>query len=245
MSQPLSEADLHWLAETMNHIQASTEEGMSLSMADGFFTALALSPEAVASTEWLAWVLAEELDLTELTNEQRLLSLLMQHYRRVQYVMRQLNPPEFEPIFLFQADSEQAWVAEWCHGFVTGVSLSQQAWQDANPREEDAMTLEILAGMSTLLPPDVDPGLYEQVEIGAEDEQAERMAQHMRMIAFDALETYREKLDPSAQWEDLLETCVMSLRDYMLHYNQLDDACPCGSGKAFTDCCGHHNRQLH
>jgi uncharacterized protein len=244
MIKPLSEAELEWLAETMEQIQQNTEEGMSLSMADGFFTALALAPTAVCSTEWLSWVLAEELDVADAQTEQRLLSLLMRQFNRVQYVIRQQQPPEFEPVFLYQADSEKPWVAEWCHGFIAGVNIAQTSWQFAMPREEDAITLELLVGMSTLLPPDVDARFYAVIDAEEEDE-AGQMARQMRAAAFDALDTYRLKFDPNAQWEQLLEVCVMSLRDQLLHPETIAELCPCDSGKAFTDCCGGSDRQLH
>jgi len=244
MIKPLSEAELEWLAETMGQIQLNTEEGMSLSMADGFFTALALAPSEVCSTEWLSWVLAEELDVADLQTEQRLLSLLMRHFNRVQHVIRQQQPPEFEPVFLYQVDSEKPWVAEWCHGFIAGVNIAQTSWQLAMPREEDAITLELLVGMSTLLPPDVDASFYAVIDAEEEDE-AGQMARQMRAAAFDALDAYRLKFDPNAQWEQLLEVCVMSLRDQLLHPETVADLCPCGSGKAFSDCCGGSHRQLH
>lgn len=244
MIQPLSEAELEWLAETMGQIQLNTEEGMSLSMADGFFTALALAPQAVCSTEWLSWVLAEELDV-DTSVEQRLLSLLMRHFNRVQHVIRQQQPPEFEPVFLYQADNEKPWVADWCHGFIAGVNIAQESWQLAMPREEDALTLELLVGMSTLLPPDVDASFYAVVDGEEENDEAAQLARQMRAAAFDALDAYRAKFDPNAQWEQLLEVCVMSLRDQLLHPESVTELCPCGSGKAFTDCCGGSDRQLH
>jgi len=243
MIKALSETELDWLAETMNELQTNSEEGMSLSMADGFFTALALAPEAVCSTEWLGWVLAEELDV-DAQAEQRLLSLLMRHFNRVQSVIRQMQPPEFEPVFLYQVDHDKPWVADWCHGFIAGVNIAQEAWQLSMPREEDAITLELLVGMSTLLPPDVDSRFYAVIDEGEEDEAA-KMAQQMRAAAFEALEAYRQEFDPNAQWEQLLEVCVMSLRDQRLHPEMVTETCPCGSGKGFTDCCGGSQRQLH
>lgn len=245
MKQALSEHELYWLASALDQLQTDYDEGMSLSMADGFFTALALSPQMILPSQWLAWVLPAQREVGDLQQEQHLLSLLMRHYNRVQFVIRQSNPPEFEPVLLYRDEHEQPWVAQWCHGFISGVSLAQTAWQEAMPQAQETMTLEIIAGMSTLLPPDVDPSYDAQFNVDHDDLQDEQMAQHMRAVAQEALETYQQQLDPSAQWETLLETCVMQLRDYMLHPHTTDTLCPCGSGQLFIDCCGRQDRQLH
>jgi uncharacterized protein len=241
---PLNEAELDWLAQTMGNIQANMEEGMSLSMADGFFTALAIGPVDVPPDEWLSWVLAEELDLAHEQEVQRLLSLLMRHYHRVRYVMRQAQPLAFEPVFLYQLESEQPWVADWCHGFVAGVNICHDAWQAVMPQSVEVTTLELIVGMSTLLPPDIDPNLY--VEANDETDPAALMiAQQMRAKAQEALELYRQQFDPNAQWETLLEVCVMQLRDQLQHPKTGEVNCPCGSGRAFTECCGNSDRKLH
>lgn len=237
LSIPLSDADLDALAGFLDALP-NQDAVMSLSMADGFFTALALSPDMVMPGEWLPWVVGGEPAFDNPAQAQQMLTLLMRHYNACQSRMR-ANPPEFDPIYLYNDSSEEAWVADWCHGFVGGVNLRSDAWQEALPLEEDAFLLELLVGMSTLPPPGEEPP-----PMPDDPTEQELMWVQTRDVAVHALEDYRAKYDPIANWEMMVEMTLMGLRDRVLHPVRNSD-CPCGSGKAFEHCCGAAGRQLH
>ena len=242
MDQALTETELDQLALILERLNEQ-EFGMSLSMVDGFFTALAMSPESVSPTEWFTWVVS---DLSQVPDEQELqmlLSLLIRHCHQVQNNLRHYDPPYFDPIYLYREDQETPWVAEWCHGFVGGVNIRSEAWESALTHESDMMLLELLVGLSTLPPPD-EPMLEDQPttsEYLSPEDQAILEAQQLAILA---LEEYRHNIDPIANWDVLVEVTVLSLYDHLLH-PMVQDACPCGSGKSFKLCCGASDRKLH
>jgi uncharacterized protein len=238
---PLSDDELDVLADFLSTLEHH-DESLSLSAVDGFFNALAISPELISPTEWMAWVLGE---LPAFSSEQEatsIIALLMRHYHQVQLGMREASPPDYAPLFLFsQHNVEQPWVSDWCHGFIAGVHLRTDAWLDVIRHEGDGAMLDLIYAMTILAPPDFEKRPADD-EVG--EDEVDQTSIAMRRMAHDALDDYRAHFDPLAGWDVLLETCVMHLRDHLLHPNKVN-VCPCGSGKVFTECCGSSNRQLH
>lgn len=238
--QPLTDAELDVLADflaTLDH----HDESLSLSAVDGFFNALAISPQLVSPQEWMAWVLGE---LPSFGSEQEagvMVALLMRHYHQVQIGMREASPPDYAPLFLFSEHSELPWVSDWCHGFIAGVHLRTDMWLTLLTHEADGAMLDLIYAMTILAPPDFEHCPTDD-EVGVDEVDQTSIA--MRRMAHNALDDYRAHFDPIAGWDVLLEMCVMHLRDHLLHPHK-ENLCPCGSGKVFTDCCGNSSRQLH
>lgn len=235
----LSDAELDLLASFLEQL-STDESSMSLSMVDGFFSALAVSPSLVVTNDWLSWVIGDFSKLPNPDMAQPVLSLLMRQYEHVQHNLRNENPPCFDPIYLYREDNEMPWVADWCHGFMGGVNIRATDWEQALHHESDMMMLELLVGMSTLPPPDeVMSDLSHAIN------EEEKIFMEAQAFALASLEDYRQHIDPLANWDNLVEVTVLSLRDHVLHPPSSVNMCPCGSGKAFESCCGAGDRLLH
>jgi yecA family protein len=249
-ASPLTDAELDtlsaFLATLKNH-----DNPLSLSAVDGFFNALAISPKLVPIAEWMAWILgdvpafsADIVHFPTLIPEQEAVyaaSLLMRHYNCVHIAMRETSPPNYAPLFLYSEHSEQPWVSDWCHGFISGVHLHHDAWLDAIKYEADGAMLDLIYAMTVLAPPDFE---YAPSDDDVGEDEVDRTSIAMRRMVHKALDDYRAQFDPIAGMDVLLELCVMHLRDHLLHPNQAV-LCPCGSGNIFTNCCGTSDRKLH
>lgn len=238
--QPLSESEMNQLNAILYELVDEEKGATSMSMVDGLFTALAIAPQAIHTDEWLNWILAG----ANFANEQQasqVIGWLLRHYDVIQHRFHNNLMPDFSPIFLYREDGEVPWVADWCHGFMAAVHLRSDAWLSAFSSAQDRSPLDMIYGMTLLAPPDIE-------HPPAEDEQpadeVEEVALYMRRLAYRALEDYRHQFDPLAGWDVLLETCVLQLRDYLLH-PAIDGACPCGSGRTFDECCGKTDRVVH
>lgn len=240
LQQPLTEAEMNQLNDVLFAMNDDQQDATSMSMVDGLFTALAISPETVSPNEWLTWIVGEG-DFPDQQTAQTITTLLMRHHNTVQRQLRDDAMSDFSPIFLYRENSEVPWVADWCHGFMAAVHLRSEAWLSAFHSEEERAPLDVIYGMTLLAPPDLEqaPEANEQ----AHDE-VEEVAFYMRRLAYTALDDYRHQFDPIAGWEVLVDMCVMQLRDHLLHPVQ-DETCPCGSGKDFIECCGKENRTVH
>jgi len=239
-ARPLNDAELDILGDFLTTLE-NHDESLSLSAVDGFFNALAISPEMITSQEWLTWILGELPSFSSEQEAELIIALLVRHYHQVQTGMREASPPDYAPLFLFSEHSELPWVSDWCHGFVAGVHLRTDAWLDVIRHEGDGAMLDLIYAMTILAPPDFEHRPADD-EIG--EDEVDQTSIAMRRMAHDALDDYRAHFDPIAGWDVLLEMCVMHLRDHLLHPHK-KNICPCGSGKVFTDCCGSSNRQLH
>lgn len=238
-NQPLSDEELDALAHFLSELEQ--DEAPSLSSVDGFFNALAITPDLVPAQEWLVWVLGEMPNFSSEQQAQLILSLLTRHHHQVQRAMRDTNPPDFSPLFLYRDEGEQPWVSDWCHGFMAGMHIRSDAWLDALPHETDNMMLDLLFAMTVLAPPGFEQRPSDD-EVG--DDDVDKTSLAMRRMVHKALDDYRAHFDPLAGWEVLVEVCVMHLRDHLLHPRS-NNTCPCGSGQPFEECCGSSNRQLH
>jgi uncharacterized protein len=239
-ASPLTDAELDtlsaFLATLKNH-----DNTLSLSAVDGFFNALAISPKLVATAEWLAWIFGALPAVGGEQEAQRVTALLIRHYNQVQIAMRETSPPNYAPLFLYSEHSEQPWVSDWCHGFISAVHLHHDDWLDAIKYEADGAMLDLIYAMTVLEPPDFE---YPPSDDDVGEDEVDRTSIAMRRMVHQALDDYRAQFDPIAGMDVLLELCVMHLRDHLLHPNK-SIACPCGSGKVFTDCCGTSDRKLH
>ena len=240
---PLLEEELDVLAAFLMQLPAPQGElPLSLSMVDGFFHALSISPTLESAQAWLSWILGDVPSFGSEVEAHQIVSLLLRHFEQVQHDMREENHPIFAPLYLYNEQSDAPWVAEWCDGFMSGVQRHRQRWDECLNQESDQQQLKTIHAMTLLVPPDVER--YPEASL-SEGDDIDRLSLQMRQFVYHALDTYKFQFNPIAQWEDLLELCVMDLRDHLLHPRQKDNQCPCGSRKIFTDCCGSMHRQLH
>jgi uncharacterized protein len=221
LSDPLSDDELEEL-ETFLVSGAVGEEGMDISMLDGFLTALAVGPNTLSPSQWLPAVWGrQEVAWGDKRQAERIMSLIFRHANAILFYLRD-EPDTFEPL-LYEREAEGQAIPiidEWCAGFVAGMALDEAGWQELlDSAEGDELLYPIL--------------LY-GTETGWEE-----MEKHPE------LEERHEALAAS------LGDCVMGIHAWWLPKRKArstmrrdepkvgrNDLCPCGSGRKFKRCCG-------
>lgn len=101
---------------------------ISMSMLDGFLTAIASGPDLIAPSAWLPAIWGEEQDQPQWqdqTEQKRFIDRVMRHYDDITTTLT-YAPDDYFPIAPpFQHDDE--WVVlyhEWCLGYLRGIALS-------------------------------------------------------------------------------------------------------------------------
>lgn len=228
LQQPLSEQEIQTLSRFLD-AHAVERDGMSFEMLDGYLTAVLSGPDTILPSEWvpLIWVGEEEGDdkaeVFESEDEaQAMLGLIMRHYNGIATVLSQ-GGAEFEP-WIGEVELEDGEAAafgqEWALGYLRGVSLREEEWDEllSDPDwEEDIEAVDLLARG-----PDDD-------RTGAEvatQEQRDALMETMFGFALDAHDYWLEKR---------LTPATVRREGQKVGRN---DACPCGSGKKYKQCCG-------
>ena len=200
------------------------DEGLlGLSELDGFFTAIASGPETILPSEWLPAVWGEdEPDWESAMGFDKIYQLMMRHYNDV---VNSLMAPgfEFEPIFNENEVDGQRYtvVDEWCIGYMKGVSLRAEAWDEGGDEVFDMLQPILLfsgePGWEVLDTLDEEEVADLQVAIPGAVQDIHRFWLARRgfpMLDSDAPMAQEAPIDPDAP-------------------------CPCGSGKPFRKCCLH------
>src|SRR3974390_3016058 len=121
--------------ETLGELldQLSEDGAMDLEELDGFFAALHCCPQLVATAEYLPEILGSgefaELDEFFQTREAAhlLFTHLLHHWNAVGEALR---TQEFFLPLLLEDDDGRAHGNNWCIGFMRGVDMREQSWQE-------------------------------------------------------------------------------------------------------------------
>ena len=222
-ARPLNDDELDELDDLLmaRHMPQYT---MDITMLDGFFAALVLHPHPSLPDEYLRWVWDSERgedapSFASPKDAARTLELVMRHYASVSQAIRD---DRYEPLFylLPQDDGSDFYDAEgWCCGFILATSLFTEPWDTLFDERADLVAPMELLG--------TERGWQTLEQNGDEkrtiQEAYESIADSVAMI----YEHLRETRKPAA-----------TVGIYDIRSTVLDDICPCGSGKAFRDCCG-------
>ena len=117
------------------------EHIFSLSMLDGYLTAVLLCPEPIDQEDWLEGVWQED-ELPSFKTDlvkSNLISLLSEHYEKLKKSFdNELS--EFEPLVYHEMDKDQALPAIdlWLDGFERGFEYFESAWR-LNPQIESTI----------------------------------------------------------------------------------------------------------
>ncbi len=224
------------------------EDAMSIDMADGYLTAIAVGPSPLPVHDWLEDIFAQPtLPLPhDPVRQQRLLQLLLHRYADIQaalamrpaevslealYTPLSSEVPESDCITPYQLNANGERVGEWeLKYWAEGFRLAVAADDDWEPLTADPDSIHLLGPMV----------LYS-------------MGYNPDRLDFQ-LEAEGKELLPS------LIISVYALRDWWQGYRRThgsgsaypatlpivrdtpkvgrNDPCPCGSGKKFKKCCG-------
>lgn len=207
-----------WLASPIFKGQA-----MSLDKLHGYLCAAISSPETIPPSVWLPEALGVEPEYDSLDQAREFMALLLAFYNDVATSL--LNGGAFRLILKPAAGSEQSLDYQtWCEGYILGWALSSQEWLQPGNEALKELTFPIL------------------YLSGAFYEEAQRQGKPTEPDA--------QSLKIARECAEALPGSVMGIyRFWLARRNPApirheqpkvgrNDACPCGSGKKFKQCCG-------
>lgn len=194
----------------------------------GFLFAVLSGPDMISPRLWIPEALGDAPEYESLQQAQEFLAVLMNFYNDVADSLQSKQPPR---LILKRNSSDQPLdYKTWCEGYILGWALSTQEW--LQPGNEPLKKLTF-------------PILYLS---GAFKEDAERRGK----------EFVPDEEDQKVWQEcaDMLPMTVLAIYNFWLSRRKplplkrehakvgRNEACPCGSGKKFKQCCGN-DRTLH
>lgn len=222
----LTDAELARLDELLE--AAAPEESMMLEELDGFFAALACSPEQVPPEEYLAAALGREPGSPDATATPQLdeaqgreLKQLLEMHR--QAVAGQLYEGEgYAPVLGFDEDGKAQGNA-WAIGFVRGMGMRPDAWDDLEEDEEFADTLDPVMRLVEEVDPD-----EEHPSAPVSEAEREPLMEAMFDAVMEIYDYFRARRERNLAPQTVRRAVKVGR----------NDPCPCGSGKKYKACCG-------
>jgi uncharacterized protein len=227
LKTPLAAEEIREL-EVFLMSDATPHDCMDIVTLDGFLTALAVGPELVPPSEWLAriWGGREEPVFESGVQAERIIGLLL---RRFNDICRMLGESGtgFEPLlYTREVDGETVWIGEdWCVGFMEAVDLRAADWQPLFDAKPDCALLAPILILGT--------------EVGWEELEAAADPDGEGEAALEAIGPSVEAI--AAYWRLRWQTNTTAAKQANLRIRALrpgrNDPCGCGSGRKFKKCC--------
>ena len=228
MQQPLNDAELGRLGD---FLEAIGTPAMNLEMLDGFFAALICAPDNVMPSEYLPEVLGKDHSFGSEEQAIEILGLVMRHWNTIaSELSRTLEKDDvYLPVLLEDAEGV-VYGNDWARGFMRGVQLRPNGWQELIGSEEfggPMLPIMILTHEHdpdpTMRPPEIVPDKREELL--------------MSMIA--GLTHIYRYFAPHRQ-----STAQAPLRRQGTKVGR-NDPCPCGSERKYKHCCGSNAPTFH
>lgn len=218
---PLSQKELDRL-EVLLGSDVFHGEAMPLDALQGFFFAVATAPDLILPSRWLPLALGENPGYATREQAKDVLELVMRFYNEC---VRAAKSEDFA-LLLYRRDDGGDDLQTWCAGYLDGVDLSVPSWHETGDPDE------------------VDELLFPFV-----------------VLADELPDGERRQFRP-AEWQDLVRSCEETIGDAIVEVREYwnlvrnppqtvrrespkvgrNDACPCGSGRKFKQCCGAPER---
>ena len=141
----LTEAEYDLLDEFLDTKTETCGGIPGVSWLDGYLTAVILAPEKIAPAEWLPLVWSdgenEQLPFDGAQEEAQMCDLVMRHYQALAHCISE-KPQAVEPILLAsQDDPELPDLSDWAAGFMDGLALLPERWQELIDAPEGRLLL--------------------------------------------------------------------------------------------------------
>lgn len=233
-----SEADLDRL-ETLLDDDIFQGEAMLLDEIQALFCALISGPQTVSPEDWLPIVLSSAMERLPAGQLQQISELLLSYYRDLE--MRLANDEPWDLILypLEEAeatDDDSLDFATWADAYVYGSQLGCN-WYDAVGDHAEQLTelLQPFFLLNGMLREDA----HERGEpwMSASQEQA-ALAQARDSLPDLIVEIYAFWAAKRASDQAIGSASEAPGKPRVFSAPAANDACPCGSGKAFSQCCG-------
>jgi uncharacterized protein len=199
---------------------------------DGLFCALICAPRAVPPSEYIPLIMGSGVAFENEAQAQKIMDLMIRHFNSIADQLQSTYRTDDIYVPALIVDEHGAPDGrEWASGFMVGVTLSAQGWPALMA---DTTLGQMIAPMLTLTAaPDPDPtqclpdlapekreDLLEDMFVGLSDIYAHFAADRRAIEAAAAPQTIKRESAKVGR----------------------NDACPCGSGKKFKQCCGGNDQ---
>jgi uncharacterized protein len=229
--QLLDDAEFEALEELLTS-DAVPEDCMDLEMLDGFLAGVLASPTRITPEQWLPDVWSahgESASFGSGSQMQRAIRLVRRYYNELATTLGE--PEGWEPFCYASGEGDSLRVGEeWIEGFVQGLELWPDGWEEDVPADAAKSVREALDAM---LAPWGDEAAAE-----ADDETRLKWLETAVGGVGGIIQRWREL--GLAPVELLSADGPLSPVPAAVGRN---DPCPCGSGKKYKKCCGAPGRE--
>lgn len=237
----LAPEEIDRLAERLDALE--NPNAFSLEGVDGLFCALLAGPATVLPSVYLPVILGGDQDsdapFADREDAQSFMTLLMRYWNSI---VADVERDSIHLPFVYEVEPSDVPGREWACGFMVGVELSPDGWEDLfnDEIEEDLAVIPLVAG-------DVDPEWpQESVTPELQDDVLKSMA-----VGFArAYHRFRGRTpaDSAAAYDRNVEANgVQDVETFRRTEAKIgrNDPCPCGSGRKYKKCCGSGGETLH
>lgn len=235
-AHPLSDAEMDRLDAALARRPADLGD-MTLSAADGFICAAAVSPEFVAPREWMA-ALFGEADAGAFADKGEAAEIHALAWRRRNAVLAAVESGAFEPLLEFDTDG---WALGeiWAEGFVDAMALRWESWAPIlDDRDGEMLMLPVMALGDASILKEIEPRKAKRAALAA------RLTGQLKLVipavARMAAALREGRGLESARPDPALLAALAEPESRPASVAQVgrNDPCPCGSGKKHKRCCG-------
>ena len=209
---------------------------MDLESVDGFFCALACSPERIAPSDYLPVIFGGEIEFSDESLLNETMPLLFSYWNAVVDKLRKpVQKPDdlYFPFSLKDSEGDDVDGRLWALGFMIGVSAFPDPWEKLMEDKNKAQQLTpmmIFAGQNQ-----ENPEL--KAEPIPEDKHAELLAT-MFFCLYETYEFFREEREKASHKKGFSKDTVDIFQSPATSLNiGRNDPCHCGSGTKFKKCC--------
>lgn len=209
----------------------TSDETMMLDALDGYLTAIVLGPTTLEFGKWFPGIWGPSQDdlpnFKSMEEARHIIDLVVRLMNGIIWDLED-NPDAFAPIFDISEyrGREFADAETWAYGFLCGINLCRKDWQ---PLFDDPKGVKVLRPIHLLGSDDVTP---EEVALTNTLEQREELS---KQIPASVAWIYRFWLP---YHQAVVERMVATTLQRELPMIDLNEPCPCGSGKHYKRCCG-------
>lgn len=235
LSEPLMDAELDRLDDILRgRFPTDAQENSDnvfgindISMLDGFFTAIISSKKLILPGEWWPWVWGDyEPSWKTLEEAEEILTLMTRHMNHLIHLLTE-SIEDYGLLCLEVPESEKSHmtVVSWCIGYVQGVQLELDYWEELPEELKFHLDQIFLFGSEDT---------FEQDLNRLSDEEVQRLMKLLpdRVCILHAHGLWERRARPDQVRRDSPKV-------------GRNDPCPCGSGRKFKKCCEEKTSTIH
>lgn len=227
LDDPLTDPESEGLAEILDRLPG--KHAMDLEEMDGFFAALICAPSLIPPSVYLEEIWGGEEEPFETEEElEEFFNLAIRHWNSVS---RQLDTKDeiFIPWLAIEEGEELPRGNRWALGFLRGIELSGEGWDEILSSEDEDKFAMILPVLALAHENDPDPELRTW-ETPPDEERRKEVIAGLCLTAKMIYDYFRPHRLREARHTILRRTGPKIGRN---------DPCYCGSGKKYKRCCGN------